>query len=141
VRGSDTARVQPAFEVGENRFQTVLVRVTTVESAIHTGRCQCPAVGHPAQAPGQAFDVIGDRVRRLELGDALDESITFDLNSAGGPDGSAVRTGEQDARVVDVICPRTDRAEIRKDIPDFLHASRDRAGALNVGHLLKLRER
>ena len=40
--------------------------------------------------------------------------------------------------MVDVIGPRNDRAEIRKDIPDFLHASRDRAGASNVGHLLKL---
>src|SRR5207302_10933993 len=91
-------------------------------------------VGHPTQAPGQAFDVVGECVRRVELGDALDEGIAFDLNSPGGADGPAVGTGGQDARVVDVIGPRSDRAEIGEDLPDFVHTSSDHANALILGH-------
>jgi hypothetical protein len=42
-------------------------------------------------------------MRRVELADALDEGVASDLDSPGGADGSAVRTGKQDARVVDVV--------------------------------------
>ena len=59
---------------------------------------------------------------------------------AGGTDGPAVRTGKQDARVVGVGSPRTDRAEIGEDIPDILRASRDGPGAVTVGHPLTLRD-
>ena len=119
----------------------MLVRVTRVLAADSPGRFQRPAVGHPAQAAGQAFDLVGEGPGRVELGDAFDEGVAFDLDSPGGADRSSVGTGEQDARVVDVVGPRTDRAEVRQDIPDLVDASRDGASALNVGHLLTLRER
>jgi hypothetical protein len=94
----------------------------------------------PAQASGQAFEVVAERVRRVEFGDALDEGVAFDLDPARGADGRLVGTGEQDAGVIDVVGPRTDRAEIRENGPDFLGASRDGAAAVRVGHVPKLRE-
>ena len=46
----------------------------------------------------------------------------------------------EDARMVDVVGPGTDRAEVREDIPDFPRVSRDGTGAVNVGHRLTLRD-
>jgi len=71
-------------------------------------------------------------VRRVELGDALDEGRALDLDPARGADGRAAGTAEQDAGVVDVSGPRADRAEIRQDIPDLLRGSRDAAAAVLV---------
>jgi hypothetical protein len=45
----------------------------------------------------------------------------------------------QDARVIDVVRPRTDRAEVREDIPDFLRVGRDGVAAVNVDHRLTVR--
>jgi hypothetical protein len=70
------------------------------------------------------------------LGDLLDESVAPDLDSPGGADGLAAVI--EDARMVDVVRPRTDRAEIREDIPDRLRIGGDGATAVDLGHRLKL---
>ena len=38
--------------------------------------------------------------------------------------------------MIDVVDPRTDRTEVREDIPDFVRGGRDGVGAMNVGHRL-----
>jgi hypothetical protein len=92
---------------------------------------KCPAVGDPAQSFGQAFDVIGDGAWWFECGDALEEGVPSDLDTPGRTDGVPVDSVNQDARVVDVVCPRADR-EVRQDVPDFLRGSRDDAGTGDV---------
>ena len=101
-------------------------------------RPECPAVGEPVQELGQAFDVVGKCPGRVELGDPLHQCIATDLDSPGGADGFAAVI--QDARVIDVVRPGTDRAEVREDIPDLLWAHRDGAAAGNVGHRPTVRD-
>jgi hypothetical protein len=101
------------------------------------GRPECPAVGEPAQALGQALNLVGKCPCRIELDDPLDEGIAADLDSPGGADRVAAVI--EDARVVEVVRPRTDRAEVRENIPDLLRVGRDGAAAVNVGHRLRVR--
>jgi len=100
-----------------------------------------PGVGAFAACMAGLRSVGGEKIiaRRVELGDALDEGVAFHLDSPGSAHGSSVRAVKQDARVIGVVGPGTERAEVREDVPDFLRARRNGAGALNVGHLLKLR--
>lgn len=150
---SDTSTLHSFGEAGEHRvglpgqhaaydpFGQLLVWARTDfdgagqrDHARTADRPQRPAVGDLAQAFGQTLDAIGKCVRRVELDDALDKNLAADLNAAGGADG--LGPGNEDARVVDVAGPRTDRVEVRQDVPDLLRGSRNGAGAVDVGHRL-----
>jgi hypothetical protein len=98
---------------------------------------QRPAVIEPAQPLGQAFHVVGKRPRRVELGDPLHQGVATDLDSPGGADRLAAVI--EDARVIDVVRPRTDRAEVGEDIPDFLRLGRDGAATGNLDHRITVR--
>lgn len=148
---SDTSTLHSFRETGEHRvglpgqhaahdtFGQLLVwartdfdRAGQRHHARTADRPQRPAVRDPAQTFGQALDVIGESVRRVELDDALDQNLASDLNATSSADGS--RAAYEDARMVDVVDPRTDPAEVRQDVPDLLRGSRDVAGAVDVGH-------
>ena len=71
--------------------------------------------------------------------DALEERVAPHLNPPGRADGVTVGAVDKDARVVGPVDPRTESAEVREDVPDFLRGSRDGAGAVDVGHRFTLR--
>jgi hypothetical protein len=89
------------------------------------------------QALGQALNVVGKCPCRIELDDPLDEGIAADLDSPGG--ANRVAAVIEDARVVEVVRPRTDRAEVGEYVPDFLRLSRDGAATGYLGHRITVR--
>src|SRR5689334_14154747 len=54
-------------------------------------RAQRPPAAKPAHQWRKALDVVGERMRLLELGDPLDERRPSELDAARRPDGAALR--------------------------------------------------
>ncbi len=103
------------------------------------GRAQRPAVVESAQLAGETLDVVGQRVRRVELGDPLDQGVAPDLDPPGGADSDSLGGGAQQTRMVGDVGPRTDRAEVGEDIPNRLRLGRYGAAAASLGHLHTIR--